>query len=62
MRATNYSFKSFGIKVRLKNAKGVVVETVSVYVDNWNKGQTTRFEAMTDKKFTTYNIVKDYVE
>lgn len=59
---SGYNFKSFGIKVQLKTKKGTVVDTQSVFADNWNKNQTTRFEFITDKAFSSYTVVKDYVQ
>lgn len=59
---TNYSFKSFGIKVQLKASNGTVVDTIAAYTDNWSKGQTNQFEIMTDKSFKTYTVIKDYVQ
>lgn len=59
---SEYTFKSFGIKVQLKSKNGTVVETVPVYADNWVRNQTNRFEMMTDKSFNSYAIVKDYVD
>lgn len=59
---TEYSFKSFGIKVKLLDSKKTVIDTQSVFVDDWNKDQTNQFEFMTDKKFSSYQIVQDYTE
>lgn len=59
---TDYSFKSFGIKVKLMDAQKTVIDTQAVYTDNWDKGQTNQFEFMTDKKFNSYEVVQDYTE
>ena len=58
---TDFSFKSFGLKVKLLNSKKTVVDTQSIYVDDWNKGQINRLEFSTDKNFSNYEIVKDYI-
>lgn len=58
---TDYSFKSFGIKIKLLDSKKTVVDTISAYTDSWDKDQTNQFEFITDKKFDTYEVVKDYV-
>lgn len=59
---SEYVFKSFGIKVQLKDKNGTVVETVPVEAYDWTKGQTTRFEMETEKSFNSYSIIKDYVD
>ena len=57
---TDYSFKAFGIKVKLMDSQKTVIDTQAVYTDNWDKGQTNQFEFMTDKKFKSYEVVQDY--
>lgn len=57
---SGYSFKNFGIKVKLMDAKKTTIDTQYVSADDWNKGQTNQFEFMTDKKFSSYKIVLDY--
>ncbi|WEV39237.1 FxLYD domain-containing protein [Lactobacillus sp. ESL0680] len=59
---TDYSFKTFLINVKLLNNKGVVVDTQPVSVENWSKKQTNQLEFETDKDFSRYKIVKDFIE
>jgi len=58
---SNYSFKTFGIKVKLMDSSKTVVSTEPVFTDEWAKGQTNQFEFMTNKKFTSYKVIHDYV-
>ncbi|NLR08707.1 MULTISPECIES: FxLYD domain-containing protein [Lactobacillaceae] len=57
---SGYSFKNFGIKVKLMDSDKTVVDTQLTYVDDWDKNQTSQFEFMTDKKFNSYEVVLDY--
>lgn len=59
---SNYTFKYFGIKVQLKASNGTVVETAIANTDNWTPNQTSRFEFMTDKSFSSYSVIKDWVD
>lgn len=59
---TDFSFKQFDVNVKLLNAKKTVVETQFIPISDWDKGQTNRFEFSTDKEFTNYKVVKEFIE
>lgn len=59
---SSYSFKNFGIKVKLMDSKKTTIDTQYVSADDWEKGQTNQFEFMTDKKFSSYKVALDYTD
>lgn len=59
---TDFSFKSFSVNVKLLNANKTVIDTQPIFINDWDKGQTNRFEFTTNKRFSNYNIVKDLVD
>ncbi|MFC6201547.1 hypothetical protein ACFP1L_06640 [Lactiplantibacillus nangangensis] len=59
---SGYAFKTFNAKVKLIDSNKTVVQTRHISADAWDKDQTNQFEFTTDKEFSTYEIVSDFIE
>lgn len=59
---TDYDLKWVSIELNLLDKEGVIISTESVYVENAKKGQKTKLEFMTDKKFKKIDPTLDSFE
>ena len=53
---SSIDFDSFMVNVNLLDKEGVIVESTTVYVNNWKKGTKTKFTFSTDKEFDKISI------
>lgn len=56
---TNIYFDKLDIKVKLHDAKDVVVGTESVYIENFKPGSTEKIEFSSDEKFEKMEVICD---
>lgn len=55
---SDIDFDSFMVNVNLLDKEGVIVESTTVYVNNWKKGTKTKFTFSTDKEFDKISVEK----
>lgn len=55
---SDIDFESFMVNVNLLDKEGVIVESTTVYVNNWKKGTKTKFTFSTDKEFDKISVEK----
>lgn len=59
---TGKDFKTFTVNINLKNAEGVIVETMYDDVSNFTNGSKAQFEFSTDKDFASTEVVVNWYE
>lgn len=59
---TGIDFKTFSADINLLSADGVIVETAYYQVSAFNNGSKAQFEFMTDKEFTSTQVIADWWE
>lgn len=57
---TGHDIKSMSATVKLKDAEGTVVDSEYINADEWLKNESTKFDFMTDKEFSSYEIRVTY--
>ena len=59
---TGKDFKTFTVNINLKNAEGVIVETMYDDVSNFTNGSKAQLEFYTDKDFASTEVVVNWYE